>query len=155
MMNILNGGAHADNNLDFQEFMIIPERDTIKERLRVGAEVFHNLKKVLNEKCYFTGVGDEGGFAPDLQSNSEGFDLIIEAITKAGYVPGTDVKLGLDVAASEFYEDGKYVLKGENKTFTALKRIYDGGKTWITDGKDEALKVRIDTALSVNDFSVG
>ena len=85
MMNIINGGAHADNKLDFQEFMIIPQRDTIKERVRVGAEVFHNLKKVLNEKGLATGVGDEGGFAPDLQSNQEGFELIIEAIKKAGY----------------------------------------------------------------------
>ena len=102
MMNIINGGAHADNKLDFQEFMIIPQRDTIKERVRVGAEVFHNLKKVLNERGLATGVGDEGGFAPDLQSNEEGFELIVEAIKKAGYIPGVDVCLGIDVAASEF-----------------------------------------------------
>ena len=118
MMNIINGGAHADNKLDFQEFMIIPQRDSIKERIRVGAEVFHNLKKVLNEKGLATGVGDEGGFAPDLQSNREGFDLIIEAIKKAGYEPGVDVCLGIDVAASEFFKDGKYELVGEGKTFT-------------------------------------
>ena len=118
MMNIINGGAHADNKLDFQEFMIIPMRDTIRERLRVGAEVFHNLKKVLNEKGLATGVGDEGGFAPDLQSNSEGFDLIIEAIERAGYVPGKDVCLGIDVAASEFYKDGKYELVGEGRSLT-------------------------------------
>ena len=105
MMNILNGGAHADNKLDFQEYMIIPERDTIKERIRVGAEVFHSLKKVLNEKGLSTGVGDEGGFAPDLQSNEEGFDLIVEAIKRAGYIPGEDVFLGIDVAASEFYDE--------------------------------------------------
>jgi len=123
MMNIINGGAHADNKLDFQEFMIIPERDTIKERLRVGAEVFHNLKKVLNEKGLATGVGDEGGFAPDLQSNSEGFDLIIEAIEKAGYIPGKDVFLGIDVAASEFYEDGKYNLVGEGRSLTTDELI--------------------------------
>ena len=123
MMNIINGGAHADNKLDFQEFMIIPERDTIAERLRVGAEVFHNLKKVLNEKGLATGVGDEGGFAPDLQSNSEGFDLIIEAIEKAGYVPGKDVFLGIDVAASEFYEDGKYNLVGEGRSLTTDELI--------------------------------
>ena len=85
MMNIINGGAHADNKLDFQEFMIIPQRDTIHERIRVGSEVFHNLKKVLNEKKLATGVGDEGGFAPDLQSNQEGFELIMEAIRRAGY----------------------------------------------------------------------
>ena len=123
MMNIINGGAHADNKLDFQEFMIIPERDTIRERLRVGAEVFHNLKKVLNEKGLATGVGDEGGFAPDLQSNSEGFDLIIEAIERAGYVPGKDVFLGIDVAASEFYEDGKYNLVGEGRSLTTDELI--------------------------------
>ena len=123
MMNILNGGAHADNKLDFQEFMIIPNRDTIKERLRVGAEVFHNLKKVLNEKGLATGVGDEGGFAPDLQSNTEGFELIIEAIKKAGYIPGKDVNLAIDVAASEFYKDGKYNLVGEGRSLTTDELI--------------------------------
>jgi enolase len=123
MMNIINGGAHADNKLDFQEFMIIPERDTISERIRVGAEVFHNLKSVLNEKGLSTGVGDEGGFAPDLQSNSEGFELIIEAIKRAGYVPGKDVFLGIDVAASEFYKDGKYELVGEGKSLTTDELI--------------------------------
>ena len=123
MMNIINGGAHADNKLDFQEFMIIPQRDTIRERLRVGAEVFHNLKKVLNEKGLATGVGDEGGFAPDLQSNSEGFELIMEAITRAGYTPGVDVCLGIDVAASEFYKDGKYELVGEGRSLTTDELI--------------------------------
>ena len=122
MMNIINGGAHADNKLDFQEFMIIPQRDTIKERVRVGAEVFHNLKKVLNEKGLATGVGDEGGFAPDLNSNSEGFELIIEAIKRAGYIPGKDVCLGIDVAASEFYEDGKYNL-GEGRSLTTEELV--------------------------------
>lgn len=123
MMNIINGGAHADNKLDFQEFMIIPQRDTIHERVRVGAEVFHNLKKVLNEKKLATGVGDEGGFAPDLQSNSEGFELIMEAIKKAGYEPGKDVCLAIDVAASEFYEDGKYNLVGEGRSLTTDELI--------------------------------
>ena len=123
MMNIINGGAHADNKLDFQEFMIIPQRDSIRERLRVGAEVFHNLKKVLNEKGLATGVGDEGGFAPDLKSNSEGFDLIMEAIKRAGYEPGKDVCLGIDVAASEFYKDGKYNLVGEDRTLTTDELI--------------------------------
>ena len=123
MMNIINGGAHATNNLDFQEFMIIPERDTIKERLRVGAEVFHTLKNVLNEKGLATGVGDEGGFAPNLKSNEEGFELIMEAIKRAGYTPGVDVNLAIDVAASEFYEDGKYVLKGEGKTFNTEQLV--------------------------------
>jgi len=103
--------------------MIIPNRDTIKERLRVGAEVFHTLKKVLNEKGYATGVGDEGGFAPNLNSNTEGFELIIEAIEKSGYTPGVDVDLAIDVAASEFYQDGKYVLKGENRTLSTTELI--------------------------------
>jgi len=123
MMNIINGGAHADNKLDFQEFMIIPIRDTIKERVRVGAEVFHNLKKVLNDRGLSTGVGDEGGFAPDLESNTEGFELIIEAIKKAGYTPGVDVKLAIDVAASEFYKDGKYNLVGEGRSLTTDELI--------------------------------
>ena len=123
MMNIINGGAHADNKLDFQEFMIIPQRDTIHERVRVGAEVFHALKKVLNERGLSTGVGDEGGFAPDLNSNTEGFDLIIEAIKKAGYAPGKDVCLAIDVAASEFYKDGKYELVGEGRSLTTLELI--------------------------------
>ena len=123
MMNILNGGAHADNKLDFQEFMIIPNAETIKERIRIGSEVFHNLKKVLNEKGLATGVGDEGGFAPDLNSNSKGFDLIIEAIKKAGYEPGKDVSLAIDVAASEFYKDGKYNLVGENRSLTTEELV--------------------------------
>ena len=123
MMNIMNGGCHADNSLDFQEFMIIPNRDTIKETLRVGAEIFHTLKKVLNERGLATGVGDEGGFAPNLKSNTEGFELIIEAIKKAGYTPGVDVNLAIDVAASEFYENGKYVLKGEGRTLNTLELI--------------------------------
>ena len=123
MMNILNGGAHADNKLDFQEYMIIPKRDTIKERIRVGAEVFHSLKEVLKGKGLVTSVGDEGGFAPDLNSNSEGFELIVEAIKKAGYIPGVDVCLAIDVAASEFYKDGKYHLVGENRILTTEELI--------------------------------
>ena len=123
MMNILNGGAHADNKLDFQEFMIIPQRDSIHERVRVGAEVFHALKKVLNDRGLSTGVGDEGGFAPDLESNTEGFELIMEAIKKAGYEPGKDVKLAIDVAASEFYSDGKYNLVGEGRSLTTDELI--------------------------------
>ena len=123
MMNILNGGAHADNKLDFQEFMIIPQRDTIKERIRVGSEVFHSLKKVLIDRKLSTGVGDEGGFAPDLNSNEEGFELIMVAIKNAGYIPGKDVKLAIDVAASEFYENGKYNLVGENRSLTTDELI--------------------------------
>ncbi len=123
MMNILNGGAHADNKLDFQEFMIIPQRNNIHERVRVGSEVFHALKSVLNEKGLSTGVGDEGGFAPDLESNTEGFELIMEAIKKAGYEPGKDVKLAIDVAASEFYSNGKYNLVGEGRSLTTDELI--------------------------------
>lgn len=125
MMNIINGGAHADNSLDFQEFMIVPQRDTIHERVRVGAEVFHNLKKVLNAKGLATGVGDEGGFAPNLKSNTEGFELIVEAIKKAGYEPGKDVCIAIDVAASEFYnkETGKYDLEGEGRSLTTDELI--------------------------------
>ena len=116
MMNIINGGAHADNKLDFQEYMIIPNAESIRERVRIGAEVFHNLKNVLKEKGLVTSVGDEGGFAPDLKSNREGFELIMEAIKRAGYEPGRDVCMAIDVAASEFYENGLYHLKGEGIT---------------------------------------
>lgn len=125
MMNILNGGCHADNNLDFQEFMIVPNRDSIHERVRVGAEVFHTLKKLLKEKGYFTGVGDEGGFAPNLSSNEEAFQLIIEAIKMAGYTPGKDVNLAIDVAASELYEKGKYNIDGRGFTTEELIEYYD------------------------------
>lgn len=125
MMNIINGGAHADNKLDFQEFMIIPVADTIHERIRIGAEVFHNLKKVLNDRNLSTGVGDEGGFAPNLESNTEGFELIIEAITKAGYLPGKDVNIAIDVAASEFYNNDTkmYDLVGEGRSLTTEQLI--------------------------------
>ena len=125
MMNILNGGAHADNNLDFQEFMIMPITENFKERLRMGVEIFHNLKKVLKERGHNTAVGDEGGFAPNLKSNNEAFDLIIEAITKAGYESGKNVFLAIDVAASQFYdkEKNKYILKSENKELTREELI--------------------------------
>lgn len=123
MMNIINGGAHADNSLDFQEYMIIPQRDTIHERVRVGAEVFHSLKTVLNEKGYATSVGDEGGFAPNLKTNKEGFELITEAVKRAGYEPGKDVCYAIDVAASEFYSDGKYNLVGEGKVLSTDELI--------------------------------
>ncbi|MBP3037935.1 phosphopyruvate hydratase [Bacillaceae bacterium Marseille-Q3522] len=119
MMNILNGGSHADNNVDFQEFMILPVgAPTFKEAIRMGSEVFHSLKKVLSGKGLNTGVGDEGGFAPDLGSNREALEVIVEAIKAAGYEPGKDVFLGMDVASSEFYnkETGKYDLAGEGRT---------------------------------------
>ena len=120
MMNIMNGGAHADNNIDFQEFMIIPEANTVHERIRIGAEVFHNLKAILKENGYVTAVGDEGGFAPNLKSTREALDFIMSAIKKAGYTPGKDVNIGLDVAASEFYEDGLYNVEGKKLTTNQL-----------------------------------
>ena len=123
MMNIIYGGAHSDNNLDFQEYMIVPNASSIKERIRIGAEVFHTLKKVLKNKGYVTSVGDEGGFAPNLKNNTEGFELIVEAIKEAGYKPGLDVNLAIDVAASEFYQNGKYELKGEGKSLTTEELI--------------------------------
>ena len=127
MMNILNGGAHADNKLDFQEFMIIPNASNINERIRQGSEIFHNLKKVLKEKGYNTNVGDEGGFAPNLSSNKEALDYVIDAINKAGYKPGEDVFIALDVAASEFYnkETDTYHLEGKDITREEFLSYYD------------------------------
>ncbi|MBS4846918.1 MAG: phosphopyruvate hydratase [Burkholderiales bacterium] len=119
MMNVINGGAHANNNLDIQEFMIIPAgAPSFKEALRYGAEIFHTLKKIINGKGMTTAVGDEGGFAPTLHSHEEAIELIVEAIEQAGYVPGKDVFIGLDCASSEFYEDGVYNLKGQGQTLT-------------------------------------
>ncbi|MGA6183444.1 phosphopyruvate hydratase, partial [Stenotrophomonas sp. NPDC077421] len=115
MMNIINGGAHADNNVDFQEFMVLPVGfPSFSEALRAGTEIFHSLKSVLKGHGLSTAVGDEGGFAPDFRSNVEALDTILEAIGKAGYTAGEDVLLGLDVASSEFYENGKYNLVGVN-----------------------------------------
>jgi len=116
MMNILNGGAHADNNVDFQEFMVMPVgAESFREALRIGAEIFHNLKGVLKSRGYSTSVGDEGGFAPNLKSNEEAIETILEAIEKAGYKAGENVMLALDPAASEFFIDGKYVFKKSDK----------------------------------------
>lgn len=124
MMNILNGGKHADNNVDIQEFMILPVgAPSFKEALRMGSEVYHHLKKVLQGKGLSTGVGDEGGFAPNLKSNEEAFQVIVEAIEEAGYTPGKDVVLGIDVAASEIYEDEKYYFKGEDRKLSSLEVI--------------------------------
>jgi len=123
MMNIINGGAHADNSLDFQEYMIIPMQSKFTDIMRVASEVFHTLKSILKDKGLTTSVGDEGGFAPNLSSNEEGFKLIMDAIIKAGYNPGTDVCLGIDVAASEFFKDGKYNLAGEGKSLTTDELI--------------------------------
>lgn len=124
MMNILNGGAHAANNLDIQEFMIIPiSAVSIAQAVQMGAETFHALKKILQKKGLNTAVGDEGGFAPDLNSNQEAIELIMGAIKSAGYTPGKDIGIALDAAASEFYKSGKYVLKSEKKKLSSEKMI--------------------------------
>ncbi|REE66386.1 enolase [Paenibacillus taihuensis] len=124
MMNIVNGGEHADNNIDVQEFMVLPVgAESFKEALRIGAEIFHNLKSVLKDKGLNTAVGDEGGFAPNLGSNEEAITTIISAIERAGYKPGVDVFLGMDVASTEFYKDGKYHLEGEGRSFTSAEFV--------------------------------
>jgi enolase len=124
MMNVINGGAHADNRLDPQEFMVCPTGfPTFSEALRAGVEIFHALKTILKKKGLSTGVGDEGGFAPDIASSREALDLLVEAIAGAGYKPGKDVVIALDPAASEFYEGGKYILAGEGKTLSSEKMI--------------------------------
>ena len=146
MMNIINGGSHADNSVDLQEFMILPVgAPSFSEALRYGAEIFHTLKSVLSKRGMSTAVGDEGGFAPNLSSNEEAIEVILEAITKAGYKPGKDIYLGLDCASSEFYKDGKYVLSSENKSFTS-EQFVDYLAAWVAkypiisieDGLDES-----------------
>ncbi len=125
MMNILNGGSHADTNVDIQEFMIAPiGAPTFKEALRWGAEIYHTLKKVLHDRGLSTGLGDEGGFAPNLESNRAALDVIVEAIEKAGYVPGKDIALALDVAATEFYKDGAYQFEGAAKSSAEMTAYY-------------------------------
>lgn len=126
MMNILNGGAHASNGLDFQEFMIVPSKSEYKANLRMGSEIFHSLKQVLKEKDLLCGVGDEGGFAPEISNNTIALDLISLAIDKAGYVLGKDVYIALDVAASEFYKDGKYIIEGKEYSSLDLVSYYEG-----------------------------
>lgn len=122
MMNIINGGAHANNSVDMQEFMIIPlGAPSFRDAVRYGAEVFHALKKLLDHRGHVTTVGDEGGFAPNLESNEAALKLIVEAIEAAGYLPGADVAIGLDCASSEFYHDGKYVLESENRSMTSAE----------------------------------
>ena len=122
MMNIVNGGAHADNNLDIQEFMIVPKANLVSERIRIGSEIFHTLKGILKEKGYNTGVGDEGGFAPNLNNTYEALDLICEAGKKAGYIPGEDFSLALDVAASELYNNNLYHI--DNNRFHVVFELY-------------------------------
>lgn len=125
MVNIVNGGKHADNSIDFQEFMIVPKRNSVKERIRLASEVFHTLKKILKEKGLSTAVGDEGGFAPNLKDNYEVLDLIVEAINKAGFSPLEDVCIALDVAASELYNDGKYYFDGKSFSSEELISYYE------------------------------
>jgi enolase len=124
MMNIINGGAHADNSIDFQEFMILPvQADSVADSIRMGAEVFHTLKKLLSEGSFNTAVGDEGGFAPNFKSAEQGLEFIMKAIASAGYKPGSDIVLGLDVAATEFFSKGKYNLEGEGKILSSEQMI--------------------------------
>ena len=131
MMNIINGGVHANNNLDLQEFMIIPAgAPSLKEAVRYGAETFHALRKIINDKGMTTAVGDEGGFAPSIDSHEEAIELIMEAIKKAGYVPGKDIYIGLDCASSEFYDNGKYVLKKQGKTYD-IDAWIDVLESWV------------------------
>jgi len=132
MMNILNGGKHADNNVDIQEFMIVPANaPTFAEALRMGAEVFHALKSVLSKKGYNTAVGDEGGFAPNLKSNEEAVEVILEAIQKANYAPGKDVFLALDPASSEFFDNGKYVFSKSDKSSKTPEQIVKFYEAWV------------------------
>jgi enolase len=132
MMNIINGGAHADNSVDVQEFMIAPfGAPKFSEALRMGVEVFHTLKKVLAKKGYSTAVGDEGGFAPNLKSNEEAIESVLEAITQAGYKPGEQVGICLDPAASEFYQDGKYVFKKSDKSARTSEQMVDYWSDWV------------------------
>ncbi|MDC3412293.1 phosphopyruvate hydratase [Aquibacillus sp. 3ASR75-11] len=148
MMNIVNGGEHADNNVDIQEFMIMPVgAPTFREALRMGAEIFHSLKKVLKTKGYNTGVGDEGGFAPNLKSNEEALSTIMEAIESAGYTPGEQVKLAMDVASSEFYEDGKYNLKGEGVVRTSEEMV-----GWYEEMINKYPIISIEDGLDENDW---
>src|SRR6266850_5162437 len=134
MMNIINGGAHADNNVDFQEFMIVPVgAESFSESLRIGTEIFHTLKSVLKTKGYATSVGDEGGFAPNLRSNEEAIDTILESIAQAGYAAGKDCLLALDPAASEFYKDGSYVFKKSDQRTLSSDQMVEFWKGWVDE----------------------
>ncbi|WAC64655.1 phosphopyruvate hydratase [Pseudoxanthomonas sp. SL93] len=149
MMNIINGGAHADNNVDFQEFMVLPVGfDSFAESLRAGTEIFHSLKSVLKGHGLSTAVGDEGGFAPDFRSNVEALDTILEAIGKAGYTAGEDVQLGLDVASSEFFDNGKYHLVGENKRLTSEQFV-----DFLADWAAQYPIITIEDGLAEDDWA--
>ena len=149
MMNILNGGAHADNNVDFQEFMVMPVgAESFSEALRWGVEVFHTLKGVLKKRGYNTAVGDEGGFAPSVKSNVEAIEVVIEAIQQAGYKPGEDIAIALDPAASEFYQDGKYVFKKSDKSARSSDDMVGFWAKWANDYPI----VSLEDGLSENDW---
>jgi enolase len=149
MMNILNGGKHADNTVDLQEFMIMPlHAERFSEALRVGVEVFHHLRAVLKKQGYNTAVGDEGGFAPDLKANEEAIQLILRAIEKAGYTPGVDVSLALDPAASEFYQDGRYVLEGEGGKRLTSEEMVEFYARWVA----QYPIVSIEDGMAENDW---
>ena len=154
-MNILNGGAHADNSVDMQEFMIAPYgADKFSEALRMGVEVFHTLKGVLKKRGYSTAVGDEGGFAPNLKSNDEALEVVLEAITKAGYKPGEQIGIALDPASSEFYQDGRYVFKKSDKSQRTSEQMVEYWANWrrqypivsIEDGHGGGRLGRLETA---------
>ncbi|MDQ2747322.1 MAG: phosphopyruvate hydratase [Acidobacteriota bacterium] len=149
MMNIINGGAHADNNVDFQEFMVMPVgAENFSEALRAGAEIFHNLKSVLKSRGYATSVGDEGGFAPNLKSNEEAIETILEAIDKAGYTAGEDVLIALDPAASEFYKDGKYTFKKSDKRELSSEEMADYWISWT----EKYPIISIEDGMAENDW---
>jgi enolase len=149
MMNILNGGAHADNNVDFQEFMVMPVgAPSFSEALRWGVEVFHTLKGVLKKRGYNTAVGDEGGFAPSVKSNVEAIEVVLEAITKAGYKPGEEISIALDPAASEFYQDGKYIFKKSDKSAMSSDEMVRWWSKWAADYPI----VSIEDGLAENDW---
>jgi enolase len=149
LMNILNGGAHADNNVDFQEFMVVPVgAETFSEALRMGAEIFHTLKAVLKKKGYVTSVGDEGGFAPNLKSNEEAVETILEAVAQAGYRAGRDVMLALDPAASEFYEQGSYVFKKSDKRKLSSDEMVAYWKSWT----EQYPIISIEDGMAENDW---
>jgi len=150
MMNILNGGAHADNNVDFQEFMVMPVgAESFAEALRMGSEIFHNLKSVLKSRGYSTGVGDEGGFAPNLKSNEEAVETILEAVEKSGYMAGDNVMLALDPAASEFYKDGKYIFKKSDKRELSSEEMAAYWEDWC----NKYPIISIEDGMAENDWN--
>lgn len=149
MMNIINGGAHADNNVDFQEFMVMPVgAENFAEALRAGAEIFHNLKKVLSSRGYATSVGDEGGFAPNLKSNEEAIETILEAIDKAGYKAGENIMIALDPASSEFFKDGKYIFKKSDKRELSSEEMADYWISWT----EKYPIISIEDGMAENDW---